>query len=246
MSGARRIGSPRLRGHDRSDAGLAAGASRTAGHLAVEAGANPGGSVAEIDGNIVTDRKGYVPAEAIVGCFVIGPDGCATGEYVRNPGYGPVRDDFTPLEQPGHWVGWLPDTPARSVRGQAARPSGLPSRRFGTGLVQDHRRAGVLDCRGPVAADPQRLVVQHLFPRLSGRRSLSADLPVRAATAGLTRCEPGCPRRKRSAVYRSVCSAGRGEWCYHVIAGMPGACWRALFEPGVRLTRRRDCGPRAP
>jgi hypothetical protein len=29
-------------------------------------------------------------------------------------------------------------------------------------------------------------------------------------------------------------------------AGMPGACWRALFEPGVRLTRRRDCGPRAP
>src|SRR4029077_7035017 len=51
---------------------------------------------------------------------------------------------------------------------------------------------------------------------------------------------------KASAVYRSVCSAGRGEWCHHVIAGMPGACWRALFEPGVRLTRRRDCGPRAP
>jgi hypothetical protein len=37
-----------------------------------------------------------------------------------------------------------------------------------------------------------------------------------------------------------------GEWCHHVIAGMPGAYWRALFEPGVRLTRRRDCGPRAP
>ena len=84
-----------------------------------------------------------------------------------------------------------------------------------------------------------------LFPWLSGRRSLSADLPVRGCYRG-TRCEPGCPRRKRSAVYRSVCSAGRGEWCHHVIAGMPGACWRALFEPGVRLTRRRDCGPRAP
>lgn len=86
---------------------------------------------------------------------------------------------------------------------------------------------------------------RRLFPRLSGRRSLSADLPVRGCYRG-TRCEPGCPRRKRSAVYRSVYSAGRGEWCHHVIAGMPGACWRALFEPGVRLTRRRDCGPRAP
>jgi hypothetical protein len=49
---------------------------------------------------------------------------------------------------------------------------------------------------------------RRLFPRLSGRRSLSADLPVRGRYRG-TRCEPGCPRRNRSAVYRSVCSAGR-------------------------------------
>jgi hypothetical protein len=28
-----------------------------------------------------------------------------------------VRDDFSRLEAPDHWLGWLPDTPARSVRG---------------------------------------------------------------------------------------------------------------------------------
>lgn len=87
-------------------------------HLAAEEAANPGGSVAEIDATMVTDVDGYVPAEAIIGCILIGPDGRATGEYVRNPGYGPVRDDFIRLEQPDHWLGWLPDTPARSVRGQ--------------------------------------------------------------------------------------------------------------------------------
>lgn len=86
--------------------------------LVAEAAAHPGGSVAEIDGTLVTDPDGYVPAEAIIGCFLVGPDGRATGEYVRNPGHGPVRDDFTRLEQPDHWLGWLPDTPARSIRGE--------------------------------------------------------------------------------------------------------------------------------
>jgi hypothetical protein len=87
-------------------------------HLTAEAAANPGGSVAEIDGSMVSDPDGYVPAEAIIGCFIVGADGRATGEYARNPGYGPVRDDFTRLESPDHWLGWLPDTPARDVRRQ--------------------------------------------------------------------------------------------------------------------------------
>lgn len=39
-----------------------------------------------------------------------------------------------------------------------------------------------------------RTPTRRLFPRLSGRRSLSADLPVRGCYRG-TRCEPGCPRR---------------------------------------------------
>jgi hypothetical protein len=66
--------------------------------LVSEAAAHPGGSVAEIDGSIVSDPNGYVPAEAIIGCFLVGADGRATGEYARNPGHGPVRDDFTRLE----------------------------------------------------------------------------------------------------------------------------------------------------
>jgi hypothetical protein len=72
--------------------------------------------VAEIDGSVVSNPDGYVPFEAIIGCFLVGPDGRATGDYVRNPRHGPVRDDFTKLESPDHWLGWLPDTPGRSVR----------------------------------------------------------------------------------------------------------------------------------
>jgi hypothetical protein len=84
--------------------------------LIATAAANPGGSVAEIDGSVVRDPDGYVPPEAIIGVFPVGPDGRATGDYVRNPRYGPVQDDFAKLESPDHWLGWLPDTPGRSVR----------------------------------------------------------------------------------------------------------------------------------
>lgn len=84
--------------------------------LIAEAAANPGGSVAEIDGSMVRDANGYVPPEAIIGVYAVGPDGQATGDYLRNPGYGQVRDDFSKLESPDHWLGWLPDAPGRSVR----------------------------------------------------------------------------------------------------------------------------------
>jgi hypothetical protein len=87
-------------------------------HLAAEAAAHPGGWVYEIDGSMVSNPDGYVPAEAILGGFAVGQDGRPTGEYARNPGHGQVRDDFTRLEAPDHWLGWLPDTPAASVRGQ--------------------------------------------------------------------------------------------------------------------------------
>jgi hypothetical protein len=87
-------------------------------HLMAEAAANPGGSVAEIDGGMVTDPDGYVPAEAIIGVFAIGPDGRATGEYLRNPGHGPVRDDFARLASPDRWLGWLPGEPGAAIRAQ--------------------------------------------------------------------------------------------------------------------------------
>ena len=43
--------------------------------LVAEAAAHPGGSVAETDGSIISDPNGYVPAEAIIGCFLAGADG---------------------------------------------------------------------------------------------------------------------------------------------------------------------------
>lgn len=81
-----------------------------------QAAASPGGSVAEIDGSMVRDPNGYVPSEAIVGVYVVGPDGKATGDFLFNPEYGQIRDDFSKLESSDHWLGWLPDTPGRSVR----------------------------------------------------------------------------------------------------------------------------------
>jgi hypothetical protein len=85
-------------------------------HLIAEAAANPGGSVAEIDGSLVSNPDGYVPAEAIIGIFPVGPDGRASGEYLRNPRHGKVHDDFTRLESPDHWLGWLPGAPGSAIR----------------------------------------------------------------------------------------------------------------------------------
>lgn len=87
-------------------------------HLIAAAAANPGGSVAEIDGSVVSDPNGYVPAEAIIGCYLVGPDGRATGEYVRNPSFGPVLDDFSRLDSPDRWLGWLPEPAGQAVRAQ--------------------------------------------------------------------------------------------------------------------------------
>jgi len=67
---------------------------------------------------MVSSPDGYAPAEAIIGGFAVGPDGQPTCEYARNPGHGPARDDFTRLQTSDHWLGWLPDTPARPVRSQ--------------------------------------------------------------------------------------------------------------------------------
>ncbi len=80
-------------------------------HLAADAAAHTGGWVYEIDGSVVSNPNGYAPAEAIIGGSAFGPDGRPTGENARNPGHGPVADDFTRMETPDHWLGWLPDTP---------------------------------------------------------------------------------------------------------------------------------------
>jgi len=85
--------------------------------LAAEAALNPGGSVAEINGDIVGgDPNGYVPTEAIRGAWIVGPDGELTGEYARNPHHGTPTDDFSKLTvMDGFWH-WLPDRPEVAVR----------------------------------------------------------------------------------------------------------------------------------
>jgi hypothetical protein len=129
-------------------------------HLAPEAAANPGGSVAEIDGTVVSDPDGYVPAEAIIGFYLVGDDGHATGIYVRNPGHGPVRDDFARLEQPDHWLGWLPDTPGRSVRTELEDM--LASQVAGSVLtwVKITEEPVFLTVGVRTPADPQQLIIR--------------------------------------------------------------------------------------
>jgi hypothetical protein len=89
--------------------------------LVAQAAANSGGSVAEIDSEFVGGNPdGYVPGEAVLGCWIVGPDGILTGEYAQNPGYGTPTDDFTKLIEMDHWWGWLPDEPAAAIRASIA------------------------------------------------------------------------------------------------------------------------------
>lgn len=89
--------------------------------LLAAAAANPGGSVAEIDADLVGgDPDGYVPPEAIHGCWVVGPDGRLTGEYIENPNHGVPKDDFSKLTEVDHFWGWLPAEPAVVVRDSVA------------------------------------------------------------------------------------------------------------------------------
>lgn len=90
--------------------------------LIAEAAANPRGSVAVIDAAMVGgDASGYVPAEAVHGCWIVGADGILTGEYAENPHHGTPTDDFTKLTERDHYWGWLPDEPAAAVRASVAK-----------------------------------------------------------------------------------------------------------------------------
>lgn len=66
----------------------------------------------------MSDPNGYVPAEAIIGTWTVDDHGNATGWFLRNPNHGTVRDDFSKLTTPDHWLGWLPTDPASAVRAQ--------------------------------------------------------------------------------------------------------------------------------
>ena len=70
-----------------------------------------------IDGALVGGNPdGYVPAEAVHGCWIIGPNGVLTGEYAENPHHGTPTDDFTKLTELDHFWHWLADDPVAAVR----------------------------------------------------------------------------------------------------------------------------------
>ncbi|MEU9742675.1 hypothetical protein AB0E12_26190 [Micromonospora chersina] len=88
--------------------------------LLAEAARNPGGSVAKIDQTLIADPNGYVPAEAIRGVWKVDAGGQLTGEFRPNPSYGPVQDDFSRLIATGHFLDWLGDDPAATIRQSVA------------------------------------------------------------------------------------------------------------------------------
>jgi len=85
--------------------------------LIEQARAHPGGSVAQIDGNLAPNPNGFVPPEAIIGAYEVGDDGALTGIFRRNPRHGhAIVDDWSKLESSDHWLGWLPGEPGAAVR----------------------------------------------------------------------------------------------------------------------------------
>ncbi|KOV38372.1 hypothetical protein ADK60_02315 [Streptomyces sp. XY431] len=88
--------------------------------LVAQAAANPGGSVAVIDPDLVGDPNGYIPGEAVQGAWRVGTDGKLTGEFVENPNYGTPKDDFAALTDSEHWLDWLGPQPAVAVRDSIA------------------------------------------------------------------------------------------------------------------------------
>jgi hypothetical protein len=78
---------------------------------------HPGGSVAQLDAGMLPDPNGYAPGEAVIGAYEVGQDGVPTGVFRRNPRHGhPIVDEWSKLDNPDHWFGWLPDSPSASVR----------------------------------------------------------------------------------------------------------------------------------
>ncbi|HEY4226350.1 MAG TPA: hypothetical protein VGM70_11095 [Pseudolysinimonas sp.] len=81
-----------------------------------QAKAHPGGWVYELDSSMLPNPNGYVPGEAVKGSYAVGSDGVPTGEYRRNPKYGPITDDWSKLDNTDQWLGWIPGSPSAAVR----------------------------------------------------------------------------------------------------------------------------------
>jgi hypothetical protein len=77
--------------------------------------------VAEIDSTLISDPNGYIPGEAIRGVWRVDASGQLTGEFEPNPTYGRApQDDFTKLTSSDHFLDWLGDDPAATIRASVA------------------------------------------------------------------------------------------------------------------------------
>jgi len=145
--------------------------------LAAEAARHPGGSVAEIDQDLISDPDGYIPGEAVRGVWTVGDDGKLTGEFVPNPRYGPPQDDFMRLTSADHWLDWLGEDPAAAVRESVLEL--LQDQVAGASLrwmkIVDEPR--FLTAGRPSPDDPDRLIVTRAA--LAAAFALGVDSPDR-------------------------------------------------------------------
>jgi len=103
----------------------------------------PSGSFAYmVDQARVPAGASSAPIAAIVGCFLIGADGRATGAFLRNVEYVPDGDDITLLQSPDLHVEWLGGPPGLAVRQtlEELLSGQLPGARVRHVHVVDHPR----------------------------------------------------------------------------------------------------------
>lgn len=76
----------------------------------------PGTFAYMVDPALVPADSDGTPPSAIAGCYPIGPDGRATGEFLRNPDYVPAQDDVSRLQAPELHLEWLGGPPSVRLR----------------------------------------------------------------------------------------------------------------------------------
>lgn len=145
--------------------------------LIAEAARQPGGWVAQIDQALIGDPDGYIPPEAIRGTWKVDDAGQLTGEFQPNPKYGPPQDDFTKLLSTDHFLHWLGDDPATTIRGSVAEiiDEQVPGATVRWMKITSEPRFLTAGRRDPV--DPDSLIVTRAA--LAAAFAIGVDAPSR-------------------------------------------------------------------
>ena len=181
--------------------------------------ADPGGSVAQIDGPVISAPGGDVPPEAIAGVFPVGLDGRATGEFLRNPRYGTCattsRDRSHPIIGPASCC-LLPAPPCGPDRGDhrgavtgsvAEWVMIVDEPAFLTGGVRSPEDLGRVNVRRTALAAPSALAA---LPTAGRREILTRVFSwVTAAARWPGRTQPGEPYASTSRTWTYRTGAGR-------------------------------------